>query len=122
MSENAFEAVREIALSLPGVVESVSHGMPSFKLKDKLLARFHEDGESLVLEMDVETRELMLQINPQVYSITDHYMKYPYVLVKLRNADPDDLKGHLLAAWRLIAPKRMIRELESGYGSPGGRL
>jgi hypothetical protein len=121
LNKKQFEAVREIALSLPGIVESVSYGTPSFKLKDKLLARFHEDGESLVLKMDVETRDMMLQMNPQVYSITDHYLKYPYVLVKLHNADLADLKGHFQAAWRQIAPKRMIKELDSGNGSSGGR-
>jgi hypothetical protein len=101
-----------MALSFPGVAEAISYGTPSFKLKDKLLARFHEDGVSLVLKMDVETRDFLLQAEPEVYSITDHYKNYPYILVKLVNADLEDLKGYFHRSWRSHAPKKRLNELE----------
>ncbi|MBD2868253.1 MmcQ/YjbR family DNA-binding protein [Paenibacillus arenilitoris] len=112
MEHNRFEAFRRMALSFPGVVEAVSYGTPSFKLKDKQLARFHEDGVSLVLKMDMETRDFVLQAEPVVYSMPDHYKKYPYVLVKLAEADMDELKGHFLRSWRANAPKKLLREHE----------
>jgi hypothetical protein len=111
-----------MALSLPGVTESVSYGTPSFKLKDKLLARLHEDGVSLVLKMDLSARDIVMQVNPEVYSITEHYRKYPYVLVKMTEADPNDLREHFHDAWRSVAPKKMIKEFESGSGPTGESL
>ncbi|WP_176705885.1 MmcQ/YjbR family DNA-binding protein [Paenibacillus hemerocallicola] len=121
MNSERFEAIRRMALSLPGVTESVSYGTPSFKLKDKLLARLHEDGVSLVLKMDLSARDIVMQVNPEVYSITEHYRKYPYVLVKLTEADPNDLREHFQAAWRTVAPKKMFKEFESGSGPTGER-
>ena len=43
-----FETVREIARTLPGAWRGV-YGTPAFKVKGKLFARQHQDGESLVM-------------------------------------------------------------------------
>lgn len=109
MEDQVHESFRKMALSIPGVIESKSYGTPSFKIKDKLLARFHEDGESLVLKMDLETRDFHIQINPETYYITDHYKQYPYVLVRLHKVDFEELKGHLLRIWTSIASKRLLK-------------
>ncbi|MFB9326384.1 MmcQ/YjbR family DNA-binding protein [Paenibacillus aurantiacus] len=113
------EAIRQIALSLPGVAESVSYGTPSFKLKDKMLARLHEDGQCLVLKMDVETRDFFLQANPETYYITDHYRGYPYVLVRLAGVDLDELRSHFRKLWTEHAPKKLLRQFSSDGESNG---
>ncbi|MDF2650988.1 MAG: hypothetical protein K0Q73_6793 [Paenibacillus sp.] len=112
MEHNVHKAFRMVALSLPGMIESVSYGTSSFKLKDKLLARFHEDGESLVLKMDFETRDFLLQVNSETYFITDHYKNYPYVLVRLNEVHLEELRGHLLKIWKSHAPKKLLAQLE----------
>lgn len=59
MSESAvtFETVRDIGRTLPGVEESTSYGTPALKVRGKLLARLWEDGETLVVKIDFDTRE-----------------------------------------------------------------
>ena len=54
-----FDTVREIAQTLPGAEESTSYGTPAFKVKKKLFARQHQDGESLVIGVDFDQREEM---------------------------------------------------------------
>lgn len=100
--------VRKIALSFPGVKEGKSYGTPAFRVSGKLLARMHEDGESLVLKMEEETRDIVLQVNPDAFYLTDHYRRYPYVLVRLSIIDVEELKGYLEKAWRNCAPKRLV--------------
>lgn len=112
MKPNAFESFRRMALSLPGVVEGISYGTPSFKVKDKLLARFHEDGTSLVLKMDFETRDFLMQVNEKSYYITDHYKNYPYVLVRINDAEMEELRGHLIRTWKSLAAKKLLQEYE----------
>ncbi|WP_199620760.1 MmcQ/YjbR family DNA-binding protein [Paenibacillus alkalitolerans] len=119
MEPQFFESFRKMALSLPGVAESVSYGTPSFKLKDKLLARFHEDEASLVLKMDFETRDFLLRVNPETYYITDHYKNYPYVLVRMRNADLKELNGHLQRIWKSHATKKLLQTFEERQGNDG---
>lgn len=82
-----FGAVRDIALALPGVVESTLHGAPSLKLRGTLLAcpALHESAEpdSLVVRIDSRQRAKLIATSPAVYYVTDHYLKHPMVLVRL---------------------------------------
>lgn len=112
MEDKNLELFRQFVLSLPGVDEATSYGTKSFKLKNKLLARFHEDGVSLVLKMDFETRDFLLQVNPTTYYITDHYRNYPYVLVRINNVDLEELKGHILTIWKSNATKKQLIEFQ----------
>ncbi len=98
-----FEGVRRIALALDGVVESTSYGTPAFKLGGKLIARLREDSETLVVGTTFEEREELMAAEPQTYFITDHYLKYPWVLVRLSHANVDALRDLLGRACRLVS-------------------
>src|SRR4051812_20052618 len=115
-----FETVRELALALPGAEEGTSYRTPAFRVGGKLFARLHQDGESLVVKIDLDERRMRMQADPQTYHITDHYQDYPMMLVRLANADPDDLRDLLEESWRLSAPKRWLdaydRDRDAGRG------
>jgi len=101
-----FETVRELARELPGVVEGTSYGTPAFRVKGTLFARQHQDGESLVIRIDHDQRAMRIKAAPETFFITDHYVDYPWMLVRLANVDRDDLSDLLDEAWRKSAPKR----------------
>jgi hypothetical protein len=103
-----FDTVREIAQTLPGAEESTSYGTPAFKVKGKLFARLHQDGESLVVGVDFEQREEMISADPEKFYITDHYLSYPWVLVRLSKVRPDELRDLLIGSWRRTAPKQLV--------------
>jgi|ERR1700722_367798 len=100
-----FKDVRKIALSLANVEEGTSYGTPAFKVDGKLLARLREDGESLVVGTTFEEREEMMAAEPETYYITEHYLKYPWVLVRLSRVHSDALRDLLSRAWRLASRK-----------------
>ncbi len=54
------ETVRQLALELPEVEEGTSYGTPAFRVGGKILARFHQDGESLVLKVEFAAREVLM--------------------------------------------------------------
>jgi hypothetical protein len=97
-----FETVRQLALTLPGVEESTSYGTPAFKVKKKLFVRFHQDGESLVVAADFAERELLMAEQPETFYITDHYLKYPWVLVRLSTIRADQISDLLRQAWQRV--------------------
>lgn len=103
-----FETVRQLALALPGAEESTSYGTPAFKVKKKLFVRFHQDGESLVVPVDLADRELLMTEQPETFYITDHYLNYPYVLVRLSTIRADQISDVLRLAWRRVAPKSIV--------------
>ncbi|HZU37134.1 MAG TPA: MmcQ/YjbR family DNA-binding protein [Gemmataceae bacterium] len=114
-----WETVRALALALPGVEESTSYGTPAFKVRGKLFVRLKEDAESIVLRIDETDRAMRLQADPRAFYLTDHYVKYPWMLVRLSAVAQDDLAELLRDAWRLQAPARLAVEYDRTEREPG---
>jgi hypothetical protein len=105
--------VRSVALGLPGTEEATSYGTPAFRVRGKLFARLHQDGESLVVRADFAQRELLVQADPSCFFVTDHYRNHPWVLVRLASVSRAGLNEVLEEAWRQRAPKRLIETLDA---------
>ena len=97
-----FDTVRDLARDLAGAEESTSYGTPAFKVKGKLFARFHQGGEALVVSVDFDEREEMMRTSPEKFYITDHYLNYPWVLVRMSSVTPDELRDLLIGSWRRV--------------------
>jgi hypothetical protein len=100
--------LRNVLLPLPGVTEKMCFDTPAFYVNKKLFIRIREDGETLVLH--THERDKWMEANPDVYFITEHYYNYHYMLVLLPKADPEELKGLLIQAWRDRATKKLIAQ------------
>ena len=101
-----FDTVRNIGLTLPGVEEGTAYGVPALKVNGKLLAcvpanRSAEPG-SLVVRVDFDDRAEMLASEPNVYYVTDHYIAYDAVLVRLSQVNPDALRDLLGMAHKFV--------------------
>jgi len=103
-----WETVREIALALPEAVEGTSYGTPAFHVRKKLFVRFHQSGESVVITIHMNEREALMKIDPETFYITDHYLNYPAMLVRLATVEPDDLRKLVEASWRRSAPAKLV--------------
>ena len=101
-----YDDVRKIALKFPNVEEGTSYGTPALKVKKKFFVRLREDGDSLVIGMPFEQREALMAEDPETYYITDHYLKYEYVLVRLSKVSEDALRDLLKGAHRAASPQR----------------
>lgn len=98
----------EYALTLPAVEESTSYGTPALKVRSKLMARLWEDETTVVLKTNWEERERLLAVHPEVFYLTDHYRRYPWVLLRLASCDLGLMQSAVMAAWREVAPKSLM--------------
>ena len=105
-----FETVRKVALALPEVAEGHCYGTPAFRVKNRLFARLREDGETLVLSADNAAREALIKAKPETFFITDHYVAYDWVLVRLPAIAEPELRDLILLAWRRKAPSSVVSE------------
>lgn len=105
-----FETVRDIGLTLPGVVASTSYGAMALKLHGKLLActavNRSAEPDSLMVRMSPDERAELIAADPDVYYVTDHYVGHNAVLVRLSRVGPDALRDLLGMACRFVARKR----------------
>ncbi len=100
------DAVRKIGLALPDVEESTAYGAPALKVHGKLLAcvpvnRSAEPG-SLAVRVGFDDRAELLAAAPDVYYVTDHYLNYSAVLVRLSRVTPAVLRDLLEMAHKFV--------------------
>jgi len=105
----SFAEVSKLGRALPGVIESTSYGTPALKVGGKLLVRLKEDGETLVLRMDFVNRDLLLRAEPNLFFLTDHYLNYPSILLRLTRVTKPRLKELLEDSWRLVTKEKPRR-------------
>jgi hypothetical protein len=108
-----FDTVRKIGLALPGVEEGTTYGSPALKVHGKLLAciAVHRSAEpgSLAVRVDFEDRAELLAAEPHVYYVTDHYVGYSAVLVRLSRVSADVLRDLLGMAHKFVTRKASAR-------------
>jgi hypothetical protein len=101
-----FGTVRKIGLALPGVAESTAYGAPALKVRGKLMACVptHRSAEpnSLAVRVGFDDRAELLAAAPDVYYVTDHYLNYNAVLVRLSRVTPDVLRDLLGMAYKFV--------------------
>ena len=104
-----FDTVRRIGLGFAGVEESTMYRSPALKVRGKLLAciTIHKSAEpgSLAVSVDFDQRAELMATAPDVYYLTDHYVNYPCVLVRLSRIHSDALRDLLVTAWSFVTTK-----------------
>jgi hypothetical protein len=113
-----FDAVREIGLTLPDVVEGTMYGAPALKVRGKLLAcvpvNRSAEPNCAVFRIDFERRAALIAANPEIYYITDHYAGHPTVLVRLSRIRRDKLRDLLGVALQSVSASKPARKKGRG--------
>jgi hypothetical protein len=104
-----FDTVRKMGLALPDVEEGTIYGSPALKVRGKMFAclAVHRSADpgSLAIRIDFDQREELMAADPRTYYLTEHYVNYPVVLVRLTRVHPDALRDLLLMAWRFVSTR-----------------
>ena len=119
-----WDDVWAILSELPGTELDPPSRMPAVRVCGTLVAYLPGNARSrpesaqpgehfVVIRISYLDRAALLEENPETYFVTPHYQNYPGVLVRMRTIPPDRLLRRLLLnAYRLVAPKRLVRELD----------
>jgi hypothetical protein len=109
-----YERYLKLALALPGAEQATSYGTPAIKIQGKLLSRWRTEAEgALAIRCDFLDRQIFLQMQPEVFFLTDHYVNYPMILLRLEKVPRDALIDVTERAWRLVAPAKLKRERDA---------
>jgi hypothetical protein len=110
-----WDDVVRIGQRLPEVHESTWYGTPSLKVGGKGLCRLRTNPDALVVRvLDVEDQDALIRGAPEVFFKTPHYDGWPYVLVRLEAVSEEQLAELIEDAWRVMAPKRLVRAFDGG--------
>ena len=109
----SLDSVWKMGATLPGVVRSTAYGSPALKVGGQLMAcvpinKSAEPG-SLMVRVDRNDRQALLAEAPELYYVTDHYLPYDAVLVRLERLNRDLLRDLLAMAHRFVTKKKARR-------------
>jgi len=109
--QSAFARIHTLAQArgLPEITLSTSYGTPALKVANKAFCRLKDDT-TLVLLCPAEQKALLMEISPEIYFETDHYIGWPAVLVRLDAIPDEELSLRLEDALRAKAPKHLTRQ------------
>lgn len=87
----------KIMLAIPGTDERLWFNEPSVFIHDRFLSKVHRKEEAVTLQVgSMEMRDMMLEAEPKLFYITDHYRKFPFVLIRLKALTAKTLKEILV--------------------------
>ena len=107
------ERVRRICSRLPETTEKLSHGEPTFFVKDKVFVMFadnhHNDGHIAVwLPVPSGFQNTLIESAPEIFFKPPYVGVRGWVGIELDHINDQDLTYHIQVAWELIAPKRLL--------------
>lgn len=123
MSEKQLQRVRRICSELPEISERLSHGEPTFFVKNKVFVMFannhHDDGHIAVwLPVSSGFQTALIEAEPETYFKPPYVGTRGWVGIELDQISDKDLTFHIQTAWELIAPKRLLAHVKSMKQSP----
>jgi hypothetical protein len=112
MSEEQIARVRRLCAALPETTERLSHGEPTFFVRNKVFVMFannhHNDGHIAVwLPVPPGFQEGLLETSPQVFFKPPYVGTRGWIGIELDRVNDADLEMYIQIAWELVAPKRL---------------
>jgi hypothetical protein len=104
--------MKKIVLAFPGTNEKPSYGNPAFFVEKRFFTRHRTEDDSMVLILaSIDERDMLLEVDPKLFHITDHYKNYPAVLARMEKLDAKTLRGFLERRWPQIASKTLQKHV-----------
>jgi hypothetical protein len=119
--ERILARLRSVCFALPEVSERVSHGAPTFFIRDKkVLCTFHpngihgEHGMSIWAPAPPGVQEQLVDDEPERFYRPPYVGGKGWIGVRLDNdVDWDEIDGIVRDSYRLVAPKTLARLLDA---------
>src|SRR5215469_1294907 len=111
------QRLRKICMALPETTEKLSHGEPTFFAGGKrvfamLSNNHHNDGHVAVwIPAPPGLQEALVQEAPRVYYRPPYVGVKGWVGIELERIGDDELAAHVLQAWTMVAPKKLLAAL-----------
>jgi hypothetical protein len=113
--KNSLDRVRELCLSLPETSERLSHGQPTFFIRDKktfvmYMDNHHDDGRlALWCAAPDGMQAALVDGAPEHYFVPPYVGQRGWIGVRLdRGLDWNEIAGAIEEAYLTVAPRRLV--------------
>ena len=100
---------RALVLSLPEATEKEAWGHPTFRVRNKMFASAASDLSTATVKSTLDEQRALTQMDPQTFKVPAYVGKHGWIGIALDRVDPDELRELTVEAWRMTAPKRLVK-------------
>ncbi|NTG49324.1 hypothetical protein G6M04_18240 [Agrobacterium rhizogenes] len=94
------------AAHLPEVETSTHYGLPALKIGGKAFVSI-KNTETIVLALPLHRKEQLIEMAPEIYFQSDHYIGWPSLPLRIAEIGDAELQLRLIEAWWFRAPKKL---------------
>jgi hypothetical protein len=108
--------IRKLALSLPEAEERETWGTPTFRVRNRIFAMFAEGGSEVWVKSTFDEQRALVTMDDGTFFLPPYVGPSGWVGVRFQNVDRGEMEELLVEAWRLTAPKRLVRSFDEEAG------
>lgn len=107
----SWDEVTAFALMLPGTELSTYFNQPAVKVtaNGRAFLNCGTQPDSFVLSIDQDSKEMLIETDPETYWQTPHYHGWPALLVRFGSSDPERVRAMIERARDQAAAKKPAR-------------
>jgi hypothetical protein len=108
---HAYAQLKALALSLnlPEVTDTTAWGHPCLKAHGRMWCWWSPYVDAAVFKASREEREMLLEADPETFTLHPHYAPHNLILVRAGHIDEGWAAARLTQQWRDAAPKRWLK-------------
>lgn len=104
--------VRRYALELPEAEERETWGTPTFRVRNRIFAMFADDRRELWIKATHDEQRALIAMDPETFLFPAYVGPSGWVGVRYGTADRDEVRELIVEAWRMTAPKRLVKAFD----------
>jgi hypothetical protein len=110
------DALRAIALSLPGTAEQETWGDATFRVRNKIFVILRTDGTRASIKATRDEQQALVAENPRAFYLPEYVAQHGWVGVRIAKARTEEVRELVTEAWRMTAAKRVVRAFDAASG------
>jgi hypothetical protein len=105
--------LRKIALSLPEAEERETWGRATFRIRDKIFVIMSDDGAGASVKATKDEQAALIAEDPETFHYPAYVGQHGWIGVDVDRIGADHLRELVTEAWRMTAPKRVLRAFDA---------
>ena len=110
------DAVRRIALSMPEAEERETWETATFRVRNKIFVMFSDKERHLWVKSTHDEQSALVAMDDETFFVPPYVGPSGWVGVVINRVDPGEMRELITEAWRMTAPKRLVRSFDEDTG------
>ncbi|MDI2130623.1 MmcQ/YjbR family DNA-binding protein [Yinghuangia seranimata] len=109
--------LKKMLLALPEAEEVMveAWGHPTYRVRGKMFASTADGSPTVTLKATKDTQQALLASDPDTFTFPAYVGRHGWVEVALATVDRAELTELVAEAWRLTAPKRLVKAYDETH-------